>query len=1124
MNSSIAHSSPRLLWAALGLATGGLSLAAESALEIHELAPRSPATGSTMFTRMDPERTGIVVTNDYADPAMWREHYRELIFGGMGTGVAIGDYDNDGRADVFVVSKTETSRLFRNLGNWRFEDVTESAGLVPEKGWWDQGVSWVRSWFDDTAASGDASGNWEQGAVFVDVNNDGWLDLHVCRFDAPNLLFVNQGDGTFVEEGEARGLAVSDGSGTAAFADYDRDGWLDVYLQTNMLDVATRPDGQPDRLFRNRGDGTFLEVTNTAGIRGNTSGHAAIWWDFDQDDWPDIYVANDFAEPDRMYRNNGDGTFSDVLEEFVPRTPYYAMGADVGDVDNDGDLDFFVADMAASTPERDQRGMAGSRARGQELPVQAERTAQAMRNALYLQTGAGRFQEAAFLAGLAATDWTWSVRWEDLDNDGRVDLHVTNGMIREYHNSDFLEQIMVSENPAEPVRIMKESPVMAEENFAFRNLGNLRFEDVSAAWGLGEKGVSFGAAFGDLDGDGDLDLVYGNYERGPSVLRNDAPTGHRLRVALRGETSNRFGVGATVRVTTAQGEQVRSLLAARGYLSGSEPVLHFGLGEATRIERLQVSWPSGIEQVFTDLSADHLLVIHEAKEDATSAESQQTETPRPWLIAAPDSWGLRQSTREQAGDEELMRPLQPWRFGRAGPDAVVADFDGDGRDDIALGATGAEPARVLFSTQAHGRRVVALPNLSGVAEEGPMLAFDADGDGDVDLLRTHTGARLPASDAGYQPELWLNQGRGEFARSASDVLPRATISVGAAVVTDFDRDGRLDVFLGARMRPGEYPETDRCMWWRRDETGWRDMTENWAPTEASSALVTAAWAGDMDGDGWADLAVATEWGPVRFWKNNRGHGFVDRTTEIGFGSAGTGWWRALAAADLNGDNRPDFVVGNVGLNTQYHASAEEPAVLLAGRFGGRREAVVEAHWVDGRLLPWRNRKDMAAQIRNVARNYRRNADYAQADMAELLGAEDLAAARRWEATELRSGILISDTGGGYRFEPLPRVAQIAPLEDAVLVDLDGDGALDIVAVQNDFSAIALVGRFDGGIGQVLRGDGRGGFAPVSPRQSGLVIPGDAQTVRLIDLDGDGREDVFVTRNDATTLAWVTGTR
>ncbi len=982
---------PRLAaWLLAGAAVAGV--AAGQPLNEVALATRSGPRGPTMFKLLNSAQTGIVTENRYADPKMWGEHYQELAYGAMGTGVAIGDYDGDGRPDVFVVSKTETCRLFRNLGDWKFEDVTEKAGLNKAAGVLEQGLSWMKRTIGSVSAD-EPTEAWRQGATFVDVNNDGWLDLYICRFNAPNLLYINQHDGTFKEEAAVRGLAVNDASGMAAFCDYDRDGWLDVYIQTNMLDAAGHPNGQRDYLFHNNGDGTFTNVTDRAGITGEKSGHSATWWDYDGDGWPDIYVTADYGTPDRLYHNNRDGTFTNVINQAVPHMPYYAMGSDLGDVNNDGLIDLFVADMAATTHEKDQRGMAGSRARvltGAGNPAEAP---QYMRNALYLNTGTGRFLEAAGLAGLAATDWTWSVRLEDLDNDGRLDLHVTNGMIREYHNADLLDRIMGVENPLNARQVVRTSPKLAERHLAFRNLGDLQFEDVSTAWGLDQKAVSFGAAFGDLDGDGDLDLVYANYEGGVSVLRNDSDSGHRLVVALRGTQSNRFGVGATVRIETAAGVQVRQLVLARGYLSSSEPILHFGLGEDTRILRLTVSWPSGQEQSFTDLPADRRLTITEAP-----ASPAKPATPA---------------------------PLPPGQFVE-----------------------------------------VSLPP----DREGKMS--------------------LPGQ--------------------AGDIIAPA----------DFDRDGHVDAFVASRVVTGKGPSTTRnTLWvWRGEK--FDDVTDQLAPALRTIGAVTAALWSDVDGDGWPDLLVAVMWGPVKYFHNNVGRGLEDRTEAAGFAAAGTGWWNALASADFNGDGRPDFVAGNLGLNTQYHASAEHPALLFTGDFAGNGTTQsLEGYYEGDRLFPWLTRNQLGATIPAVLRRFPKNDQYARASLGEIVGEDRLAAAQRMAATEFRSGVFLSQPDGTYQFSPLPRLAQISPITGVVAGDFDGDGKTDLYAVQNSSSPNPAVGRFDGGLSQLFRGDGHGHFAPVPAAVSGLLIGDETKAVAMLDFDQDGWPDFLVTRKNGETMAY-----
>lgn len=1081
--------------------SGALAMFAASSVEIADapLAPRSGPRGATLFQNLTPAATGIVTENRFADPKMWWERYQEFTVGAIGTGIAAGDYDGDGRPDLFVASKTEGCRLFRNLGGWKFEDVTAKAGV------------------------GAAPGVWNQGVTFADVNNDGRLDIYVCRFAAPNLLFINQGDGTFKEEAEKRGLAVNDASGMAAFCDYDRDGWLDVYVQTNLLDPKANPNGRRDYLFHNNGDGTFTDVTDRAGIlRGDTQGHSATWWDYDNDQWPDLYVANDFSLPDVLYHNNRDGTFTNTLNQVVPHTPFSSMGADVGDVNNDGLIDLFVADMAATTHEKDQRGMADSRAiiTGHEEAAGVAR--QYLHNSLYLATGTPQVQEAAFLAGLAATDWTWSVRFEDLDNDGRLDLHVTNGMVRELHNADLLSRMMVAESPTERVRIMRASPVFAEPHLAYRNLGDLRFENVSAAWGLDQKGVSFGAVFADLDGDGDLDLVYANYQGGVTVLRNDSDTGHRATFALHGTASNRFGVGATIRLESDAGVQVRQLVLARGYLSSSEPILHFGLGEDTSIKRLIVRWPSGQTQTFTDLPVDrHFTLTEPEGTGRVDRSTSATGVVSTAFVEVGASAHLALASHEQSVEETAQQPLLPFGHNRFGPSLAAGDLNSDGIDDLFWGGTTLDPARVALSAE-DGYRTPE--NLSGAAKaavnDGPVLVFDANGDGANDLLVTKGGISLPLGAPDYQPQLFLNDGKGRFQAASEGALPKLPISCGAVAAADFDRTGSLDLFLGGRVSPGQYPLSPRSALLANRGGTFVDVTADVAPALEKIGMVTSALWTDVDNDGWPDLLLTLEWGGVKYFHNRAGKSFEDLSDAMGFAAAGTGWWTSLAAADFNGDGRLDYVVGNMGLNTQYRASPEHPALLFYGDFkGGGSPQIVEAHFDGDRLVPWRNRNQLSAAIPSVRKRYPKTNDYARATLPEIVGEAKLAAAQRFAATELRSGVFLSQPDGKFVFAPLPNLAQIAPLQGSVAGDFDGDGNADIYAVQNSYAPVPAIGRFEGGLSQLLRGDGHGHFTPVPPGESGLIVPGDAKALVVTDLNRDGWPDFVVTRNDNTTLAF-----
>jgi hypothetical protein len=1072
------------------------------------LANRTPRTGPTLFTLMAPELTGVRAENNYSDavagavhsdPRLWADRVHEFDVGALGTGVAIGDYDGDGRPDLFVVSKTESCRLFRNLGDWKFEDVTERAGV------------------GDT---GDAATIWKQGATFVDVNNNGLLDLYVCRFNAPNLLYVNQGDGTFKEEAAKRGLAVTDASVMAAFCDYDRDGFLDVFVQTNLLDAASHPHGQRDYLFHNNGDGTFTDVTDRAGISGEAQGHSAIWWDYDGDGWPDLYVANDFAQPDKLYHNNRDGTFTDVIDSVVPHMPFSSMGSDLGDVNNDGRMDLFVADMAATTHQKDQRTMAVARSFNVDPPPGSQSAPQVPRNALYVNTGAGRVLEAACLAGLAATDWTWAARLEDLDNDGRLDLFVTNGMHREVTNADLVLKIALAESPDEKVRIERASPVLAERHMAFRNLGDLRFEDVGSQWGLDQKGVGFGAAMGDMNGNGNLDIVYTSYRQGVTMLRNDCDSGHRVTIALRGVRSNRFGVGATVRLESESGVQMRTLVLARGVLSSSEPILHFGLGADTLIRRLSVEWPSGHVQAFSALAVDRRFTITEPS--GASTLSPPPPPPRAQFEEVSRALNFSALRHVDPTDELVAQPLLPRRLNREGPALAVGDVAGKGRDDVFIGGDARVPGQMLLlgpgPSFEEGSRPPALAD--STAADGPVLIFDADGDGLVDLLVTKGGSSLAAGSPQYQPQLFLNDGAGGWRSAPAGSLPEMPISVGAAAAADFDRDGRLDVFLGARVLPGQYPLAPRSALLANRGGKFEDVTDALAPGLREVGMVTAALWSDVDGDGWLDLLVTLEWGGVRYFHNNRGAGFEDWTERSGFASAGTGWWTSIAAADFLNNGQMGYVVGNAGLNTPYRASPEHPALLLYDDFRGDGSLqLVEAYYEDGRLYPWRSRQDLGRSIPSVLKRYPKNDYYARATLEEILGADRVASARRMAATELRSGVLLRGPDGMFRFSPLPRLAQVAPLQGLAAGDFNGDGRADIFALQNSYAPIPSVGRFDGGVGQLLRGDGRGGFSPVPVPESGLMVDGDAKALAVVDLGQDGWPDFLVTRNAGATAAF-----
>jgi len=1083
------------------ICAGTLSHAANAGAIVEKpLGPHLFPKGKTMFVQVSPDETGIRTENRFADPKMKGVLYQEFETSSVGSGVAIGDYDNDGKPDLFVVSKTESCRLFRNLGNWKFEDVTDKAGV------------------------GDKSTDaivWKQGVTFADVNNDGLLDIYVCRFREPNLLYINQGNGTFKEMAHAYGLDVKDSSVMAAFSDYDRDGWLDVYIATNILDITAHPNGQRGYLFHNNHDGTFTNVTEHSGISGERQSHSATWWDYDNDGWPDLYVAYDYGVPDNLYHNNRDGTFTDATDRTLPHTSFSSMGSDSGDVNNDGLIDFLVADMASTTHQKDHHMTADFRARTSEIPDDAPTAPKYHRNALLLNTGTDRTLEAAFLAGVAATDWTWAVRFEDLDNDGRLDLFVTNGFPRD-PGVDVVKRMQSAETPAERIRIMYSTPPINEVHHTLRNLGNLQFENVTTPWGLDQKGVSYGAAFGDLGGDGNLSLVYSNHGSGVTVMRNDNDTGHRIKIRLVGNASNKFGIGAIVRIESELGLQARELTLSRGYMSSSEPLVYFGLGNDTVVKRLTINWPSGHIQTLENLAVDREFTVTEPAGAPPSLDHKAKPVPRGQFTEVGNSVGFALRLNEEAVDEVAQQRMLPLKLNRRGPSLAVGNLDGGESNLVVVGGTSVSPASALVRNNAGQFTSIDTSALLPVSpvNDGPILLFEADGDGKTDLLVTKGGNAFPAGATEYEPKLFLGDGRGGFRPAADEALQSFTSSAGAAVAADFDHSGRLGIFIGSRVLNGQYPAAPRSALFANHGGKFEDVTDSLAPALREVGMVTAALWSDVDGDGWVDLLLTLDWGNVKYFHNAQGKSFEDWTEKAGFAAAGTGWWTSISAADFNGDGRPDYVAGNLGLNTQYHASPTRPALLYSGDFRGNgSNQLIEAYYEGEKVYPWRILRDMGAAIPSVLKKYPRWDQYERAIVSEIVGEDKLAKAERYAATEFRSGVFLSQPNGTFHFEPLPHLAQIAPFQGIVTGDFNGDGHADIYAVQNSYAPITPVGRFDGGLSQLLLGDGHGHFNPVAPIDSGLVVPRDAKALATLDFNQDGWADFLVTRNNDTTLAF-----
>ncbi|MGC6466507.1 MAG: VCBS repeat-containing protein [Akkermansiaceae bacterium] len=891
--------------------------------------PASAAEDTPLFASLPAEITGV----DFINPIEDSHPLDHLYASGFAAGsVTVADFNGDQKPDLFFTGGAVPNALYLQNPGKKLSFQKVSCGVESPQ-------------------------NWGAGAAAIDIDLDGDLDLYVCNYDRPNELFLNQGvdsDGklNFIEDASSFGLDLSSASLMPNFADFDLDGDLDLFLLTSqfilengrphyvparmsgdMIIVDKKWDryfegtihhdgsrkldlcGAPDRLFRNDGKKGFIDITSESGITGRTFGLSSAWLDVDHDDYPDIYVASDFETPDKIWRNNGDGTFRDIAAEALPYCSWSSMGLDLADFDGNGLLDILVADMGGSTHYKSKIGMGVLSDHRRHLLTYGT-PHQTMRNCLLLDTGTGRFREAAYLAGLAKTDWTWSCKAGDFDNDGRVDVFFTNGVARNFAYSDLTYGIEESMGTSEWDHY-KHLPPERETNRAFRNEGDLKFKNVSKNWGLDHLGMSFGAAKADLDLDGDLDLITCNLAEPVAILENRQSENHGLILKLIGSEKNPQAIGARVQVTSEKGHvQIRQIHPSAGYLSFDSTHLHFGLGQKKSASQITVTWPDGTEQEFGPLEAGKL---HPLEKGESSKANSNPTTPLFTQIDAGPKFTHKENSFDDF-DDFLRQPLLPIRLSRTGPGMAWADFDEDGDNDVYFGGARGQ-AGELHLNQGEGifKKLEGPWSEDDRAEDTGVLWFDADLDGDLDLFVASGGAESFNGSETYQDRLYLNQGDGKFLRSDYDSLPaheRASSTVSAA---DFDRDGDLDLFIGTRLDPGRYPRTPKSRLLRNDsmkgQARFTEITNSVSETLKQPGLVTSSCWSDLDGNGWPDLILGIDYGPVRVFLNHKGE-LSDSTKECGLQSR-SGWWNSVTTADLDSDGRLDLITGNTGLNTKY---------------------------------------------------------------------------------------------------------------------------------------------------------------------------------------------------------------
>ncbi len=1105
---------------AIGIATGLLPLLLLTGCDRQStgdgVPPRSAGTqdavGPPLFESLTPARTGVAFANMLPEAADF--NILNYLYYYNGGGVAVGDVNGDSLPDLYLSSNLDANRLYLNTGDFRFDDVTERAGVGGPPGW-------------------------KTGVTMADVNGDGRLDIYVSAvshltMQGRNMLYINNGNGTFTDRAAGYGLAHAGYSTQAAFFDYDADGDLDMFLLSHSthteraIGTATRRDVRNaragGRLYRNDG-ARFTDVSAQAGIFGGIDGYGLglVVSDLNLDGCPDVYVANDFQEQDFLYYNSCKRTFTESIAHATGHTSRFSMGVDAADVNNDGRPDLVVGDML---PEREDilKTSASSETYSLfNLRVRAGYHPQYARNTLQLNRGGGVFSDVAFLAGVDATDWTWSLLFTDMDNDGRKDLFVTSGIFRRPNDLDYINYIgndavqasLANGVTRENLSLLKQMPTVPVINHAYRNDGDLHFTDMAAAWGLARLGYSNGAAYVDLDNDGALDLVVNNYDAPASIFRNRARERNGnawLSVALRGTGRNTQGIGTKVTVVQRAQRQLLEQSPTRGFQSSVDQRLHFGLGRDSVVDSLIVVWPDRTFQVLTAVAANRRLTL--AQSDARGRWHYAAASSAPTLFSdVTDSVETGFAHVENDFNDMDRESLMPHLLSTQGPAMAVADVNGDGLDDLFVGGAKWQPSRLLVqrANGSYAATDVPLFAADSMTEDVGAAFFDANGDAKPDLYVVTAGNEFFGSMSALRDRLYINDGTGHFT-DASQGLPELTDNGSTVVPGDFNGDGHSDLFVGSRVTARQYGVSPKSHLLQGDGTGrFTDVTETVAPALLTAGMVTSAVWLDYDRDTKLDLIVVGEWMPVRVFRQERGR-FVERTREAGLANS-DGWWNSVSAADLNRDGRPDLVLGNLGLNSYLRASASEPAQMYVFDFfsNGTIEQII-TFYKHGVSYPLATRDELTKVMPALRAKYTSYRAFGASTVTDIFPADELAQATVLSARTFASAVALATPTGTFTLTPLPTEAQFAPVYATLARDFDGDGIIDLLLGGNFLGAPPMLGRSDASYGLLLHGSGEGTFQPIDMMRSGVRLRGEVRHIATIRGTG-GRTSIVVARNN-----------
>jgi len=1069
-----------------------------------------------VFTLLLPKETGIDFSNTSIESV-------ERNLGGYdyfynGSGVAIGDLNNDGLAEIFFAGNDTANRLYLNEGGLNFKDISSEAGFNTTK--------------------------WATGVSLVDINDDGYLDIYVCSSgpyeeDAflANELYINNGDLTFTESAVDYGIAGSSYSSQATFFDMDKDGDLDLFVMNHSLlnygasiqELEQVLESDSDKLrrscstlYRNEGNASFTDITAEAGLLRAGFGLGVSISDFDENGYLDIFVSNDYFVPDFMFFNMGDGVFVENIEASASHTSYYSMGCDAADFNNDGLVDLTVVDMTPADHFRGKTQMESMDTDKFKFLVETyDFIPQYMFNTLGLNRSKGNFSEIALLAGVSQTDWSWAPLLVDLNNDSWKDLVVTNGFKRDTKDRDWANQLdrrfkEEGKTPAvffDQLQKAKSTPLI---NYIYENKGDLTFVDRSESWGFIEPSFSQGAAYGDLDNDGDLDLVINNLEKAAFVYRNNTSEkreSHYIQFTLSNSEKTADVQHSKIKIFSEGQIQLVEYSFERGYLSSMQPLAHFGLGTARKVDKVEILWPDGKMSVIREPKIDSKHHIDKSKQ--TLFNPSNPGITKPFMDIASQAKGLQFKHQENTFNDFEKEILLPQKQSTLGPCLSVGDVNGDGIEDFFVGGAKGQSAQLYLQDLSQG--IVFSEQdvfrLDAKYEDLGSLFFDADGDGDLDLyVASGGGGDLKEGSLLLQDRLYINNGSGSFTKSRNS-LPKITASTASVTANDWDMDGDLDLFVGGRNTPGKYPLPPDSYLLENDKGVFKDITSSFGQELRKIGMVTSACWSDINNDGNKDILIAGEWMPITVFVHTSS-GFVNATDEFGL-SDSKGWWYNLRKGDFDNDGDDDFIAGNLGLNNKFHATKDKPLHIFSNDFDDNGTLdIVLSKLYNGNLAPVRGKDCSSAQMPFISEKFSLFSDFASSSLEAIYGPQKLSEALHYEANNFASMYIENRGDGSFDMRPLPSEAQLAPLNDMVIWDFDKDGNLDVIVAGNMYNTEVETPSYDAGKGLYMKGNGDGTFKSYpNIDDSGIFMPLNVKALQLILLSEEKRPAILVANNN-----------